>query len=108
MFEKLKQRWGLKSNFQVIIILVVFSITGSAAVYVKGIIFHLLGINSETSLWIKVPMYIVTIIPAYQVMLLVFGFLFGQFKFFYNFQRKSMGRLFRKRKTGVESSVDNE
>jgi hypothetical protein len=32
--DKLKKRWGIESSFQLIIILVVFSITGSAAVYI--------------------------------------------------------------------------
>ncbi len=99
MLEKLKKRWGINSNFQIILILIVFSVTGSAAVYVKKIIFDLLGIDADTSLWIKVPMYVLTILPAYQMLLLVFGFIFGQFRFFYNFQKKSFGRFVRKKKT---------
>ncbi len=98
MIQKLKTRWGIDSTFQVIIILVVFSVTGSAAVYVKKIIFGLLGINANTSLWIKIPMYIITIVPSYQVLLLVIGTLLGQRKFFYNFQKKSVGRIFKKKK----------
>lgn len=102
MFEKLKQRWGISSNLQIILILIVFSVTGSAAVYVKKIIFDLLGIDTDTSLWVKIPMYILTILPAYQVLLLVFGFIFGQFQFFYNFQKKSFGRFIRKKKNPEE------
>ncbi|WP_075590260.1 DUF6787 family protein [Labilibacter marinus] len=97
MLEKLKQRWGIESNLQVILILIVFSVTGSAAVYVKKIIFDLIGIDSDTSLWFKIPMYVLTIIPAYQILLLVFGFIFGQFTFFYNFQKKSFGRFIKKK-----------
>jgi ferrochelatase len=99
MINKLKARWGIESNIQVIIILLVFSLTGSAAVYVKKIIFTFLGINADTSLWIKVPMYAITIIPAYQLLLLVIGFLFGQFRFFYQFQQKSFSRFKRKNKS---------
>ncbi len=98
MLEKLKDRWGIDSNFQILIILVVFSVTGSAAVYVKKIVFDILGIDSDTSLWIKIPMYVLTILPSYQILLLVIGTLFGQFRFFYNFQKKSIGRFFRKSK----------
>ncbi len=98
MLEKLKIRWGIQSNFQIIIILIVFSVTGSAAVYVKKIIFDLLKIDAETPLLIKIPMYVLTILPAYQLLLLVFGALFGQFRFFYNFQKKSFGRFIRKKK----------
>ncbi len=97
MFEKLKQRWGINSNFQIIIIFIVFSVTGSAAVWVKKIVFQWIGIDSDTSLWFKIPMYVLTILPSYQILLLVIGTLFGQFQFFYNFQKKSIGRFFRKK-----------
>lgn len=104
MLKKLKARWGIKSNFQIIIILIVFSVTGSAAVYVKKLIFHLLGIDADTSLWIKIPMYVLTILPAYQVLLLVFGALFGQFTFFYSFQKKSFGRFIPRRESTIEKT----
>lgn len=103
MLKKLKVRWGIKSNFQIIIILIVFSVTGSAAVYVKKLIFNLLGIDADTSLWIKIPMYVITIIPSYQALLLVVGTLFGQFRFFYNFQKKSFGRFIPKKKKVADS-----
>jgi len=99
MLDKLKTRWGIHSNVQIILILIVFSVTGSAAVYVKKLIFDLLGIDTDTSLWIKIPMYILTILPAYQILLLIFGFIFGQFRFFYNFQKKSFGRFIRKKES---------
>lgn len=53
MLGKLKQRWNIKSNFQVIIILVVFAITGSTTVYLKKMIFDWAGINAETPLYQK-------------------------------------------------------
>ncbi len=108
MFGKLKKRWGILSNFQVIIILVVFSITGSAAVYVKKVVFDLLGIDSQTSLWIKIPMYVITILPAYQILLLIFGSALGQFRFFYNFQKKSFGRFFRKKDKNAVAETNSK
>ncbi len=103
MFKKLKVRWGIKSNFQIVLILIVFSVTGSAAVYVRKYIFVFLGIDADTSLWIKIPMYALTIIPSYQVLLLVFGALFGQFTFFYNFQKKTFGRFIPQKKKVANS-----
>ncbi len=93
MLDKLKSRWGVKSNFQILIIFFVFSITGSAAVYVRKLVFDLLNITSDTSLWIKIPLYIIIIVPAYQILLIVIGSIFGQFKFFYGFQKKSLSRI---------------
>ncbi len=97
MLEKLKERWGLKHNYEVFVILLVFSITGSAAMMVRKLVFNLLDIGVETSMWIKIPMYILTILPSYQILLLVIGTLLGQHKFFYNFQKKSIGRFYKKR-----------
>lgn len=103
MLEKLKQRWNIQSNFQVIIILIVFTITGSATVYLKKIILDLIQITSETHLLIKIPMYIIVVLAVYNVLLLIVGFLFGQFKFFLEFEKKFFSRLlFRKKLTATE------
>jgi hypothetical protein len=104
MIEKLKQRWNITSNFQVIIILVVFSITGSTTVYLKKMIFDWAGINAETTLVVKVIFYIVVILAVYNVLLLIIGFIFGQFRFFWEFERKFFSRLlFRKKKAIVKT-----
>ena len=102
MFEKLKKRWDITSNFQVVVILVVFAITGSSTVYIKKLIFDLIGITPETHLLIKIPVYIVTILLIYNILLLIVGFLFGQFKFFWNFEKKFFSRfMFWKRQKAV-------
>ncbi|MFW5830647.1 MAG: DUF6787 family protein [Prolixibacteraceae bacterium] len=90
MFKRFKKKWNITSNLQLIIILVVFSITGSAALIVKKYVFELIGISPETPLLLKIPLYIIVILPSYQILLLVIGALFGQFRFFYEFQKKSL------------------
>jgi ferrochelatase len=97
MLNKLKSRWGIHSTFQLILILLAFSLTGSASLIVKNWIFSLININSETSLWLKIPLYIIIIIPAYNALLILIGSLLGQFQFFYAFQKKSWSRLKRKK-----------
>lgn len=98
MFERFKQRWNIKSNFQLVVILIVFSVTGSSSLYVRKGAFSLLGITSDTELWIRTVMYILIIFPAYNVMLLIVGFLFGQFKFALEFEKKMLGRFKFKKK----------
>ena len=93
MLEKLKQRWGVTSPWQVILILVVFACTGFSVLFIKQPLFDLAGITAETSPWIRIPFYILTIFPAYQVLLLMYGFLFGQFQFFWNFEKRMFGRI---------------
>lgn len=87
MLQKFKEKWKIKSNFQLFVILFVFSITGSAALVVRKFAFHLLGIQPETTLFIKVPLYILILFPSYHFLLLVIGTLVGQYQFFHAFQK---------------------
>ena len=87
--KRLKEKWGITSNFQFIIILIVFSVTGSLAVWVAKPILELVGLDkSAVTPWIFWPIRIAIIFPIYQVMIVVIGALFGQFKFFWDFEKK--------------------
>ena len=89
--EKLKQRWGISSNFQIVMIFIVFAVTGSTSAYLSKPVLALFGLSKETiSLWVYYPLYIILIFPIYQVLLVTFGFLFGQFTFFWNFEKKML------------------
>jgi hypothetical protein len=86
-----KERWNIKSNWQVFVILVVFAVTGSTAAYVSKPVLELFGIvKGAVSNWIYYPLYIILIFPIYQVLLVSFGFLFGQFTFFWAFEKKML------------------
>lgn len=98
ILDKLKSRWGIESTFQVFIILIVFALTGFSALYVKKFFFPLFGITSEDPFWLRTLVWIFTVLPAYQVLLLTYGSLLGQSKFFLNFAKKSFGRLLPKKK----------
>lgn len=89
--EKLKQRWGVTSNFQLLIIFIVFAITGSTAAFISKPILSWLGI--ERGVMHPVPywiLYIVLILPVYKVLLVCIGTIFGQHKFFWNFVKKML------------------
>ena len=92
--NRLKQKWGINSNFQFIIILLVFSITGSIAVVVANPLITLVGLDKELiSPWIFWPIRIFIIFPIYQVLLVLFGALFFQFSFFWEFEKKILRRM---------------
>jgi hypothetical protein len=92
--EKLKQRWGIDSNFQIIVIFVVFAVTGSAAAKLAEPVTELIGLDRETTnAWVYWIIRILLIFPIYQVLLVAFGWIFGQFKFFWNFEKKMLKRL---------------
>jgi hypothetical protein len=86
-----KERWNIKSNWQVFVILVVFAVTGSSAALLSKPVLALFGIvKGEVSNWIYYPLYIILIFPIYQVLLVSFGFIFGQFTFFWAFEKKML------------------
>tara|TARA_B100001287_G_scaffold175339_1_gene147809 strand:+ start:9152 stop:9463 length:312 start_codon:yes stop_codon:yes gene_type:complete len=92
--NKLKKKWGIKSNLQLILILIVFSITGFVSTFIAKPILNLFGFEQKTvSAWVFWPIRITIIFPIYQILILIFGFLFGQFKFFWEFEKKMIKRL---------------
>ena len=97
--DKLKERWGISSNFQLIVIFIVFAITGSSSVYIAKPFLNLIGLHKESfsELWWENILYwtlrILMIFPFYQVLLVIYGWLFGQFKFFWSFEKKMLGRM---------------
>lgn len=92
--KRLKEKWEIKSNSQFIIILIIFSVTGSLAIWVVKPILEIVGLDKSTvNPWIFWPIRIAIIFPIYQIMILVIGALFGQFKFFLAFEKKMLVRL---------------
>ena len=99
MLQKLKSRWQIESNYQLILILITFSVTGSLSVMVRRPIFEYLDIDATTSLWVKIPMSLLIITPSYQILLIIVGSILGQFKFFWAFEKKMLSRFrFNKKK----------
>lgn len=88
--KKLKERWGIESNFQLTLIFVVFAITGSASAWLSKPFCYWLGITkSDLGFWFT-PIRLILIFPIYQVLLVLIGFLFGQFRFFWAFEKKML------------------
>lgn len=93
IFEKLKERWGLKSFGHVVLILFIFSVTGIATLYVRNLLFEFLGITSDTNAMFRVAAWLFVVFPAYQALFLLFGFMLGQFEFVWRFEKKSLARI---------------
>jgi hypothetical protein len=91
--EKLKQRWGVESNFQLTIIFIVFAITGSASAMVSKPVCLWLEITKEDFGFLFTPIRLILIFPLYQVLLVIIGFLFGQFAFFWKFEKKLLRNI---------------
>lgn len=96
--QRLQSKWKLDSLFQVVMVLVVFACTGFTILFVKNPILDFFGV--EKGGFVNTLLYLLLVLPLYQIFLLVYGFIFGQFNFFWEkekqiFQR--IGKLFGKK-----------
>lgn len=90
---RLQEKWALNSIYQVLIVLLVFSLTGSTVVFLRKAFFGWIGFDEATSMWLKMLAYIAFVMPAYQFLLLFYGAIFGQFTFFWNKEKKMLSRM---------------
>jgi Family of unknown function (DUF6787) len=93
MFEGLKKRWKVKDNWQFAVIFTVFAITGSSAAKITGPLLKFFTIFEEMNPWAFNGVYVVATLIFYQFLLVFFGWLFGEFDFFYKFVMKILKSL---------------
>jgi hypothetical protein len=91
--DKLKSRWKVKNGWQVILILIVFACTGFSVMFLKKPILTFLR-GEEGNTTTATVLYYIFILPLYNIILLVYGFIFGQFSFFWQFEKRFMERFF--------------
>tara|TARA_B100000579_G_scaffold423099_1_gene425876 strand:- start:580 stop:870 length:291 start_codon:yes stop_codon:yes gene_type:complete len=95
--EKIRKLFKVDSNYQLFIVNIVFAITGSLALYFAGILLYLININNEnTNTFIYWTLRIILILPVYQILLLLVGTIFGEFKYFWAMEKRIINR-FRKK-----------
>ena len=88
--EKLKKRWGITSNYQLTVLFMVFAITGTASAWLSKPFCIWLGITKEDLGFWFTPVRLLLIFPIYQVLLVLIGFILGQFKFFWAFEKRML------------------
>lgn len=95
---KLESKWIVNQRWELIRIFIVFAITGSSSVLVGRPIIKWLGITQDNlhplMYWI---LFISISLIFYQVLLVLIGWIFGQFQFFWNFEKKMLRRFGLKR-----------
>jgi len=105
VLERFKRKYEITTTADLVLIITVFSVAGSTVGFLvqyllKGVFhpFH------RVSPWIYVPIYISCALPTYQGLLLIYGFLLGQFNFFWKRflkTRAALGRFFWRRKEAL-------
>ena len=93
-YNKLKIKWNIKSDFSLILILIVFAITGSGSLVVAEPILNYFNFTEKTvNPYVYYPLRIILIFPIYQMLILIVGAVFGQFNFFWQFEKKMLSKL---------------
>lgn len=99
LFKFLEKRWKVDQKWKVIRIFIVFAITGSLSIIIAKPIFESLGLVKENfgSHFLVLTFFYVLkfflVLPLYKVLLVFFGWLFGEYKFFFEFTLKLASRL---------------
>lgn len=103
--KKLEKRWEVSERWQIIRIFIIFAITGTSSLYVSSPILNEIGLTKDVfdfnifSLSVYYVLKFLAILPVYQILLLFFGWLFGEYKFFSTFVKKMLSRFKRKKTT---------
>ena len=82
-----------ESYLQLILVFLVFAISGSLSVFISKPILHYIGLNEIESDIIKILIRIIIIFPLYQVILIFIGTIFGQFQYFWDFEKRFWKRF---------------
>jgi hypothetical protein len=87
--NKLKTRWGITSNYQFVIIFIVFAINGSLSAKLSSFLMGEFGLIKEnTNIILYYILLLLLVLPLYPFMLMFFGWLFGQSSFFTPFGKR--------------------
>ncbi len=92
--EKIRSFFKVESNYQLFIINLVFAITGTSSLFVADYILDMLLVTQENYdnafYWIT---RIILILPIYQILLIIFGILFGEFSYFWRMEKKTLNKI---------------
>ena len=92
--EKLENKWIVNARWELIRIFIVFSITGSSSVFVGRPFISMLGISQDALnpilYWF---LFLLISLVFYQILLIFWGWILGQFNFFWQFEKKMLRRF---------------
>ena len=93
MKNKLIKIFKVKDFNQLIIIFIVFGITGSLSVVLgKYVLINIFGesfLNNDFYWFLR----LILIFPIYQILLIIVGALFGQFRYFWEIEKKILIKM---------------
>lgn len=92
--KKLKQRWGITSDYDLMIIFIVFAVNGTLSATIGRWLMGLIGFSKENlSPVVYFIVMTILILPIYPLLLMITGWLGGQSKFFWPFAKRILNRI---------------
>lgn len=96
ILQRIGKKWGITSRWQLFLIMLVFALAGASVIPARHLIFAMFGFTAETPTVWKILTWLIFVFPLYQAFLLLYGFLLGQFRFFWE-KEKRMFSFFRRK-----------
>ena len=90
--DKLKNLFRVSSTYQLIVVFIVFGITGSLSLIVSDYISGFFNLDS-------IILSIIFVLVIYQFLLIIIGTLFGEFDYFWAMEKKIISRFKFKKNT---------
>ena len=94
MLDKLIKIFNAKSTFHLILIFFIFGITGSLSLFISDPFLKIIKLDEFISFY---PIYFIVrlliIFPIYNILLIFFGLIFGEFEYFWRIEKKIFKRL---------------
>ena len=94
VLKKIIDKFNARSLKHLIIIFLVFALSGSASLLMSSSILTAINLKELINFY---PLYllvrIILLIPIYQLILIIIATLFGEFRYFWNFEKKFFKRL---------------
>ena len=84
--DKLKNLFRVSSTYQLIVVFIVFGITGSMSLVISDYISGFFNLDN-------IILSMIFVLMIYQVLLIIIGTLFGEFDYFWEMEKKILSRF---------------
>ena len=94
MIQKLVDKFNAKSKIHLLVIFLVFGLSGSISLWISSPIMLALDLkNIFNNFALYIFFRVLIIIPIYQILLIVIATFFGEFQYFWKFEKKILKRM---------------
>ena len=94
MIQNLINKFNAKSKVHLFVIFLIFGLSGSLSLWISLSVMSALELKSIINNYVLYVFFrILIIIPIYQLILIIIATLFGEFEYFWKFEKKFLKRI---------------